>query len=479
LSARFSPNPAPPSDYYLKGQENKMRKELSNIKFTVKYSPLWTAALYLIISALYIAFSDMILSKIVTDANLYVRIQTLKGIAFVMISAALLYYFIRSPLNKVYQGSLRLAQSEEKVRLIFESMTDGVVVIDNQNRVIETNSALLKTCGVHSRAELIHRDIYSFFETQDHDRLRRDLENTQKSGNSGVREYNIYKTGGGQFPARINAAILKDGDGQPAGIVAIIEDISENRRSQAQLEELYQKALAQSQELQEESKARGMFIEVLAHELRTPLTPIVVCGDILSDTLASSDSVTRRKLTANIVEGASTLSKRLEELLEIGRFSRGSFVLAQQRVDTAVFFQKVISRLSPILEKNRQTLKSDLAADLPTIKIDPDRLELVMQVLVNNAAGFSPPQSEIRLSVGVGHGSLWVEVEDQGPGISEAEIAHLFKPYHRTEQDRQKYPGIGLGMAVARQIIEAHGGRIEVTSVPGKGSLFRFEIPLN
>jgi signal transduction histidine kinase len=105
-------------------------------------------------------------------------------------------------------------------------------------------------------------------------------------------------------------------------------------------------------------------------------------------------------------------------------------------------------------------------------------LEQVLSNLLSNACKFSPDEGRIGLKVEIQGEELLVEVSDDGIGISEEEQSRLFQPYHRVEQDRQKFPGIGLGLAVAKQIVEAHGGKIWLVSEPGKGSIFSFTIPL-
>jgi signal transduction histidine kinase len=105
----------------------------------------------------------------------------------------------------------------------------------------------------------------------------------------------------------------------------------------------------------------------------------------------------------------------------------------------------------------------------------------VEQVLVNllsNASKYSPEETEVVLKARTVDGNLLVEVRDSGIGIAAEDQKQLFKPYHRVEQDRQSFPGIGLGLAVSKQIIDAHGGQIWVESKPGRGSTFKFTLPL-
>jgi signal transduction histidine kinase len=248
--------------------------------------------------------------------------------------------------------------------------------------------------------------------------------------------------------------------------------------SDKKINQLYEEEKKHRQELEEEGKARAQFINVLAHELRTPLTPLVVSLDMARDMLSSEPDSVRFKLLSNAMNSADSLRSRLEELLDLARFSRGTFSLKLQLIEPGVYFETLGLRYKPVLDQKGQTLKMEIAASLPQIKADPSRLEQVIINLLSNASKYSPDNSRITFRVKQEGSHLRVEVQDQGIGIPPEEISKIFLPYHRAEQDRQVYPGIGLGLAVCSQIIQAHGGRIWVESQRGQGSTFMFTIPI-
>lgn len=255
----------------------------------------------------------------------------------------------------------------------------------------------------------------------------------------------------------------------------------EKERKQAAVEvaELYQKEKQQRLELQEEARARGMFIDVLAHELRTPLTPILASTGMMKDVLEGSPDSIQKKLASNILTSAQTLARRLEELLDVARYSRGTFKLNLQPMDLNKFIDDVIIRFRPMTDQRNQKLVFETHGNLPIVEIDPLRLEKVLVNLLSNASKFSEVNGEVFFRVDVDEAGVLFEIKDNGIGITPEEQARLFQPYHRVEQDRQKFPGIGLGLAVAKQIIEAHKGKIWLTSQPGQGSTFNFRIPFN
>jgi signal transduction histidine kinase len=132
----------------------------------------------------------------------------------------------------------------------------------------------------------------------------------------------------------------------------------------------------------------------------------------------------------------------------------------------------------PTIEQRQQTLVTDIADDLPAAEIDPSRLEQVLSNLLSNSSKFSSEKGSIFFTVRQTKNVLRIEVKDQGIGINPEDQARLFQPYHRVEQDRQQFTGLGLGLAISKQIVEAHGGKIWVESEFEKGSTFVFTIPI-
>ena len=261
-------------------------------------------------------------------------------------------------------------------------------------------------------------------------------------------------------------------------IDGILENITERKLMEQRVLELYSQEKKQRLELQEEAKARGIFIDVLAHELRTPVTPILASIEMLDDLEQESTETVRKRLINNILESSKILVHRLEELLELARFSRGAFKLNLTSIEFGQFIQEVVSCFNPALRQKEQRLAVELPDGLPSVEADSSKLEQVLINLLSNASKFSPDRSLIKLKLSFKGRELQIDVEDQGIGIPLEEQETLFQPYHRVLQDRQQIPGLGLGLAVSRQIIEAHGGKIWLTSQSGRGSIFSFRIPL-
>jgi len=218
------------------------------------------------------------------------------------------------------------------------------------------------------------------------------------------------------------------------------------------------------------------FVDTLSHELKTPLTSIIAAAGLLAEELETSDDA-HQKLIQTIIHNANTLENRLAELLDIVKTGSGKLQLQFEPVDMRSIVLGTCQQISPMLQGKRQRLNTDLPASIPIIRGDGQRLEQVMVNLLTNAAKFTPEGGNILVRLRKTDDGLVIEVKDDGIGIAREEQPRLFKPYSRLNSDRQHHPGLGLGLALAKQVVELHGGRIWVESEPGKGSTFSFSLP--
>jgi PAS domain S-box-containing protein len=253
-------------------------------------------------------------------------------------------------------------------------------------------------------------------------------------------------------------------------------DITEREMAQVRLEEAYEKERRLRQELQVEVQRRVEFTRALVHELKTPLTPIMSSSDLLVSGLKEEPWLS---VAQNIQRGAINLNKRIGELLDLARGEIGMLRLNPKRVDFLKQLQNVGSEMSVVASSNGQTLNVELPETLSQPWADSDRLLQITQNLLVNATKFTPEGGTITLRAKEENGSIVVEVQDTGYGIPEEEQRRLFRPYHRQTGDREHLSGLGLGLALCKNLVQLHGGRIWVRSQEGKGSTFSFSIPIN
>jgi signal transduction histidine kinase len=219
------------------------------------------------------------------------------------------------------------------------------------------------------------------------------------------------------------------------------------------------------------------FIDTLSHELKTPLTSIIAAAGLLEEELQDTADETHRKLMQTIIRNANSLETRLVELLDIVKTGSGKLQLQFEPVDIKSLVLGTCMQISPLIHNKGQKLSTEIPDFVPLIQADGQRLEQVLLNLMNNASKFTPDGGTITVRIKKQETGLVIEVADNGIGIPKDQQDRLFKPYSRIQADRQRHPGLGLGLALSKQIIELHGGRIWVDSDASKGSVFSFFLP--
>jgi len=225
---------------------------------------------------------------------------------------------------------------------------------------------------------------------------------------------------------------------------------------------------------QEALQVKDQFLSIVSHELRTPLTTIKGYAQMLRRKLA--DDPDGQRFAVNIDTQVSRLSRLVDDLLDVTRFSRGQFELRRHRVDLRPLLEDIVARFQIVAPGHELRLELDHGPFEGYW--DRDRLEQVMNNLVSNAIKYSPEGGVVAVGTRHDNGTLTVSVRDQGIGIREEDQNRLFERFYRARDKSQEVSGLGLGLYVTRRIVEAHGGSISVHSKPGEGSEFAFTLPL-
>lgn len=216
-------------------------------------------------------------------------------------------------------------------------------------------------------------------------------------------------------------------------------------------------------------RAREQILEVVSHDLRTPLTTLL--GNI--DFLRSEAEVPRGPVEL-ISRAAQHMSWLIEDLLDMFRLDGGTFVLERQPVEVATLLDEAVKMLRSTAKARE--LHLDVAADpsLPLINVDRRRVLQVLWNLLGNGIKFTPPGGNVQLGAAAVNGEIRIEVSDTGPGIPESALPHLFE--RGWQARRSDLRGAGLGLSISKAIVEAHGGRMGVSSSPA-GTTFFFTLP--
>jgi len=216
----------------------------------------------------------------------------------------------------------------------------------------------------------------------------------------------------------------------------------------------------------------------LGHELRTPLSSIMVSAGMLEEALHLDPQRAEGRLMSNILAAANAIKARIDELVDIAGFHSGTLSIHPEPINPVAHLRALHQRLEPEVLRVQMRLNLELSGSLPNVVADPGRVEQVVSNLVHNAMKFASEGGRIDVRALASGGFLVIEVQDYGPGIPPPDQSRLFHPYFRVERDRGRVSGLGIGLALCRELVEAHSGRIWVESEEGKGSTFRFSLPL-
>jgi len=268
-------------------------------------------------------------------------------------------------------------------------------------------------------------------------------------------------------------------------VMNILDEASQVRAYSHQLEEK-SRALeaataelrAANERLQELDRLKDDFMSSVSHELRTPLTSIRAFSELLEED-PEMDVEERKRFLGIIVAETERLTRLVNQVLDMAKIESGHAEWHTAEVDLGEIVRHAADSISQMIRERGQTLRLDLPASAPTLWGDHDRLVQVVLNLISNASKFAPRNEGLITAVmTVSDGGLRVDVTDNGPGIAEEEQGLIFEKFRQGGDIRAKPQGTGLGLPISKQIVEHFGGRLWVTSKPGEGATFSFELPL-
>ena len=232
--------------------------------------------------------------------------------------------------------------------------------------------------------------------------------------------------------------------------------------------------LTKAEAARESDRLRSVLLDSVTHEFRTPLTSIKAsAGTLLSD--VELDKPQRKDLLSVINEETDRLNRLVGEAAEVAQLDSHQleFDFKPHQIGEAV--EAALAKSRQALQQNSVTC--DMAEGLPPIRMDVERITEVLVHLLDNAAKYSPPGSPIQIIAELRNGEIVTSVADHGPGIDDIEQEIIFEKFYRGRDQRMTVQGTGMGLAIAKAIVELHGGKIGVTSQVGRGSVFHFSLP--
>jgi two-component system, OmpR family, phosphate regulon sensor histidine kinase PhoR len=350
---------------------------------------------------------------------------------------------IKAKINEVIAGRTRL-------EAVFLSMFEGVMIVDNAGAIVLVNKTLKDFLSIdedpYGKKPLeVVRNIAIQEITEQALSLKKDVVHRE-----------IVTMAQQEKILSVNATAVKF-DQTVKGAVLVFHDITELRRLET---------------------IRRDFVANVSHELRTPVTTIKGYAETLREG-ALEDREHAREFVNIIYEDAKRLSQLIDDILDLSKIESGRLVFDRQAHYLGGIIDYVIREMKPYADKRGISIESEISKPLPQVFIDKQSLEQVLLNLIDNAIKYNRPNGKVVVKALAKGSFVEVSVEDTGIGIAEKDLSRIFERFYRADKARSReLGGTGLGLSIVKHIIQSFSGSVNVSSVPGQGSVFTFTIPL-
>jgi signal transduction histidine kinase len=227
-------------------------------------------------------------------------------------------------------------------------------------------------------------------------------------------------------------------------------------------------------------EAKTNFIAVVSHELKTPLSAMNMSLMLLQDERLGSLNEEQTKLASSMKKEVQRLIKMVTELLDLSKVETGTIDLEKKLVSPELLIEYSTAPVEIQLKEKDIIILRNVSKDLPEIFVDPEKISWVLINFLSNAVRYSPPGGKITVGVVINENFMEFSVSDEGPGIEPENLSKVFNKFVQIATNGKKNKsGLGLGLAISKEVIDAHEGEIAVSSEIGKGSNFYFRIPIN
>ena len=355
---------------------------------------------------------------------------------------------------------LRRAQGElEAARARYFDLFDlapvGYFTLSEQGLILEVNLTGAGLLGVERR-DLVKKQLTRFILPEDQDIYYRHRKQLFETGTPQVYDLRVLRADADPFSARWETTEAQDADGAPV-CRAVMSDITARKQAEEKLAEL--------------DRRKDQFLAMLSHELRNPLAPILNSVQLLQ--LQKGQNSVQQKALAIIERQVGQLTHLVGDLLEVSRAITGRIQLCQEQVAVNSIVERALETARPLIDQRKHELTVSLPPDPIWLYADASRLEQVVTNLLTNAAKYTKEGGHIWLSAQQEGDKAVLRVRDTGLGIAPAFLPHVFELFTQAERSSDRSQGgLGIGLTLAKRLVEMHGGTIGVSSTLGQGSEF-------
>ena len=364
--------------------------------------------------------------------------------------------------------SQELAEAAEGFRLLVESVKDhAIFMLDPEGYVSTWNPGAERIKG-YSSGEVVGKHYSIFYPPADvaAGRCRRELQMAEREGRF-EEEGALVRKDGSQFWANVVITALRDETGKLVGFGKVTHDLTERVRMDQERLQLMRAEAAE--------RSKDEFLAVMGHELRNPLAPMLTAVNVLK----LRGARTYEKEIAILERQLRHMVRLVDDLLDVSRVTRDTLQLSRKVLEIGDVIQNAVDVASALVQEKRHRLLVDVPASGMLVHADPERLAQVFGNLLNNAAKYTEPGGEIRVQAVAREDIVEVTVKDTGLGIAPELMPRLFDLFAQGAQGiERQLGGLGIGLAIARRLVNGHGGEISAESDgPGRGSRFTVRLP--
>ncbi len=353
--------------------------------------------------------------------------------------------------ERLQENLSALSQEKEKVETVLANLSDGVVALDPAGKIALINPAALRLLQSTQQADqMVGRPWTEAFSELD---FKPGLEQAAAK-NTIIQLEDEYKR---ERILRVHVAPFSTDIVEP-GLIITLQDITDEQRLESM---------------------RRDFVANVSHELRTPLTTVKSYVETVLDEEETLEPKLRRRFLTVVNEEVDRMTRLVRDLLQLAQLDAGQAQINRQIVYLPDLAQKVMDRFRVQTQRGQIAIEFHAAQAVPPVSADRDRLDQVLANLISNAVKFTPPGGRIQVSVtAAADAMVKTTICDSGTGIPAEDQPRIFERFYRVDKARSRsLGGTGLGLSIAQQIIEAHGGRIQLASVVGEGTTVSFILP--
>ena len=349
-----------------------------------------------------------------------------------------------------------LRDSEEKLRFMFESMGDGVVVTDLEGRIIEANRAVLAMAGYSRREDIIGKSGFDFIAPTELARAIEENESNIKAGRGSTAEYTAVHKDGKEFKVEVIAAMLRDSSGRPQGFIVAVRDITERKRME---------------------QMKTDFVSLVSHQLKTPVAGVKAYIENMLGGLTGDLSDKQRQYLLEMRILCVRNYRLISDLLSMSMIERGILSVNTQPITLKEVVDLAIEDYVKSIEEKGLALKIEEADSGVIVLADKDKLSEALRNVIDNALKFTDSGS-ITIKTGGKGGYGIIEVTDTGTGMSDNVLQTLFGKEKVLSGGPKAGAGAKLGLYIAKSFMKLQRGDITATSAVGKGSTFVLKVPM-